>query len=140
MRSYDKELMENAVAFLQQYITVRLYSEQTIDRNMVSAAKVMGLLAKVNDKKMLLSISAFYNDGINDELDMLNDYGSLPPAFLIPFSHHRLTALALCAAAGRRGASSPSAATRPTSWILQPRRRSCSWMRPCRCGALLSSL
>lgn len=71
---YDKQRMEDTLDVLHQFITVRLYSERAIDKYMLSAVKIMAMLAKVNETSGLLNMSAFYNDAINGELDMDHDY------------------------------------------------------------------
>ena len=71
---YDKQRMEDTLDVLHQFITVRLYSERAIDKYMLSAVKIMAMLAKVNETSGRLNMSAFYNDAINGELDMDHDY------------------------------------------------------------------
>merc|ERR1712070_241251 len=71
---YDKELLESTVGMVQQFITVRLLSERTIDRKIMDATKVLGMLHRANEQTGHLTMTAFYNDAINDELDMDADY------------------------------------------------------------------
>lgn len=67
--------LERQVNVVQQFITVRLYAEQKIDKFVVYATKYLGLVFEANKQQDdKLPNSAFYNDGINNELDIRHDW------------------------------------------------------------------
>jgi len=73
-QTYSTVRMSRLVDILQQFITVRLYSQEKIDDYVVSATRVLGLLAQVNDESPVVSIKLYYNDAINEQLDLRYDY------------------------------------------------------------------
>eukprot|EP00656_Telonema_subtile_P015603 TRINITY_DN18200_c0_g1_i2.p1 TRINITY_DN18200_c0_g1~~TRINITY_DN18200_c0_g1_i2.p1 ORF type:complete len:559 (+),score=174.27 TRINITY_DN18200_c0_g1_i2:541-2217(+) len=71
----DAGRLERLVDIVQQFITVRLYAEQKIDKFVVYATKFLGVVfeaSKLQGKS--LKDAMFYNDAINNELDIKHDF------------------------------------------------------------------
>ena len=71
------------VSTCQQFITVRLYHTQRIDDAVIAGTRVLGQLFEANERavadgrrghKEALEYQAFYNDAINQEVNLKEDY------------------------------------------------------------------
>ena len=75
---FSSERLERALGVLQQYITVRWYTMSRLD-DLVHAVGVMALLHAANLQHARaglphLPVTAFYNDAVNTELDLKQDW------------------------------------------------------------------
>ena len=64
---------------VQQFLTVRLYHTQRIDDAVVAATRVLGLIFAANDQLLArgrpgLPFHLFYNDAVNQEVNLKEDY------------------------------------------------------------------
>jgi ubiquitin-protein ligase E3 A len=78
MSRYDLERLEFMVSAVQQYITVRWYTSRLLD-DIMHAVRLLKILHEANKIKErtdapALPFDMFYNDAVNTELDIKNDY------------------------------------------------------------------
>jgi len=65
--------MARAVGALQQFVTVRLYMTRAVGE-LVPAVQVLGLLYAANRRSRALPYHAFYNDAVNEEVNVKEDF------------------------------------------------------------------
>jgi ubiquitin-protein ligase E3 A len=75
---YNLERLEFMVSAVQQYITVRWYTSRLLD-DIMHAVRLLKMLHEANKLKEQMDLPAlpyatFYNDAVNTELDIKNDY------------------------------------------------------------------
>jgi len=77
------EQMQQMVSVCQQFVTVRLYHTQRIDDAVIAGTRVLGQLYEANEHalecgrrsgKDPLDYHAFYNDAVNQEVNLKEDY------------------------------------------------------------------
>ena len=71
--------LQQLIAVVQQFLTVRLYHTQRIDDAVVAATRVLGLVFAANDQLLArgrpgLPFHLFYNDAVNQEVNLKEDY------------------------------------------------------------------
>ncbi|KAL3914839.1 MAG: hypothetical protein SGPRY_007480 [Prymnesium sp.] len=70
--------LQQMVSICQQFITVRLYHTLRVDDAVIAGTRVLGLLYSANESpnrpEFPLPFQAFYNDGVNQEVNLKDDY------------------------------------------------------------------
>ena len=71
--------LQQLIVVVQQFLTVRLYHTQRIDDAVVAATRVLGVLFGANDHALELGrpglpFHLFYNDAVNQEVNLKEDY------------------------------------------------------------------
>eukprot|EP01114_Cavostelium_apophysatum_P016184 TRINITY_DN4550_c2_g1_i1.p1 TRINITY_DN4550_c2_g1~~TRINITY_DN4550_c2_g1_i1.p1 ORF type:complete len:715 (-),score=172.56 TRINITY_DN4550_c2_g1_i1:46-2190(-) len=77
--TYSKDDMQHYLGMLQQYITLRIILPPFVpmlnsDDYIIAVVKVMNLLYTANEKSKVLSYNDFYNDLINEKIDLKEDF------------------------------------------------------------------
>ncbi|EPZ32224.1 HECT-domain-containing protein [Rozella allomycis CSF55] len=74
---YDAETFSRLVAVFQQFITIRLLTglnSPNKDTLVVKATKALKLLYDANEQSEFINYAEFYNDAINEQLDIKEDF------------------------------------------------------------------
>lgn len=72
LQSYNKEQFERLITTVQQFITFLVYENPGNDK--VEGVQILQLLYKVNEKSEFVDHSSFYNDAVNNEEFILEDF------------------------------------------------------------------
>ncbi|KAL9643574.1 hypothetical protein ABK040_010187 [Willaertia magna] len=73
-----KSYLSSFVSIFQQFITVQLYAKGYIDEKIAYATRILGILNAANEMKMnrfeRVNYEEFYNDAVNNIVDIKEDY------------------------------------------------------------------
>lgn len=91
---YPLERLENLVSVVQQYITVRWYMMERL-QDVAGAVVLLGILHDANERRAaqdpnarVIPFEAFYNDAVNQELNIKDDYRRWRAKAGFAFAHH----------------------------------------------------
>eukprot|EP00743_Colponemidia_sp_Colp-15_P004177 GILK01004507.1.p1 GENE.GILK01004507.1~~GILK01004507.1.p1 ORF type:complete len:764 (-),score=138.27 GILK01004507.1:85-2061(-) len=70
---HTKAKFQQLVGVIQQFITIQLYSTRLID-DLAAATRTLNILYQANEKARFIPFTEFYNDAVNSEINLKDDY------------------------------------------------------------------